>query len=140
MPVQMSTKMIELLIKIENKHTKCHIFKLPDVIKLFWNKYVRKNAFRTEEHILGGRLCPRGAAHYLCTYHIPSVRTIKRNQSEPIGTIPFSLSFTNFRFQSKSDLTIPAIFDSDAFARTKQFLIRMKIRAQSNYQTIFDSN
>ena len=88
----------------------------------------------------GNASVPRGTAHYLCTYHIPSVRTIKRNQSEPIGTIPFSLSYTNFRFESKSDLTIPAIVDSNAFARTEMFLIRMKIRAQSNYQTIFDSN
>ena len=97
---------------------------------------------------------PRGTAHFLCTYHIPSVRTIKWNQSEPIGTIPFSFSFTNLRFEWKSDLTIPAFFDSNenpfrhvpncfhshSLARTENISIQVKIKAQSNYQTIFDSN
>ena len=97
---------------------------------------------------------PRGTARYLCTYHFTSVRTVKRNQSEPIGTIPLSFSFTNLQFKWKSDLTIPEIFDSNvkpfqhvpnhfhsrSHARTKQFSVPMKIRAQSNYQTIFDSN
>ena len=45
----MCTKMTELLIKMENKHIQRHIIKWVDVIKLFWNKYVRKNTFWTEE-------------------------------------------------------------------------------------------
>ena len=41
--------MTKLLIKIENKYIKCRNIKWADVIKLFWNKDVRKNKFRTEE-------------------------------------------------------------------------------------------
>ena len=36
----------------------------------------------------GNASVPRGAAHYLCTYLLTFVSTIKRNQSEPIGTSP----------------------------------------------------
>ena len=45
----MSTKMTNLLIKMENKHIKCHIFKWANVVKLFWNKYAQKKAFLNEE-------------------------------------------------------------------------------------------
>ena len=45
----MSTKMNEQELKLINKHIKCHIVKWANDIKIFWNKYVRKNAFRTEE-------------------------------------------------------------------------------------------
>ena len=45
----MSTKMTELTIKMENKHIKYHIFKLANVIKMFWNKYVPKKSSLTEE-------------------------------------------------------------------------------------------
>ena len=45
----MSTKMTKPLIKIMNKHIKCHIVKLANVIKLFWNKYVWKDALWTEK-------------------------------------------------------------------------------------------
>ena len=49
MPVSMSTKMNEPVLKMMNKHMKCHIVKRANFIKLFWNKYVQKNALRTEE-------------------------------------------------------------------------------------------
>ena len=42
--------MTKLQIKMDNKHIKCHIIKWGNVIKLFWNNYVQKNAFRNEEH------------------------------------------------------------------------------------------
>ena len=35
--------------KMENKHIKCRIVKWYNVIELFWNKYVQKNVFQTEE-------------------------------------------------------------------------------------------
>ena len=95
--------------------------------KLFWNKYVRKYTFRTEEQFLGRRHCqqgdsslplyvPRVTAHYLYTYHISPVRTIKSNQYEPIGTI----LYTNFRFESKSILarTEPFSFSFTCTYRT----------------------
>ena len=93
-----------------------------------------------DEHFLGGHLCPQGnialplfVPYSLCTYHqAESIRT-NRNHS-------FFIIIHQFWKESKSDLTIPAIFDSNAFARTEQFSIRIKIRAKSNYQTIFDSN
>ena len=90
----------------------------------------------------------RGTAHFLCTYHLTSVRTIKRNQSEQIRTIPISFSFTNLWFEWKSDLTIPEIFDSNEnpfrhvpnrfhlHAHTEFFLIRIKIRAIGCYVVI----
>ena len=81
--------------------------------------YELKNIFSGDASI------PRGKSHFLCTYHILAVRTIKRNQSEPIGTIPFSFSYTNFRFKSKSIL-----------ARTKPFSFSFTC----TYRTIFDSN
>ena len=77
--------------------------------KLFWNKYVRKNTFRTEEqYTRGNASVPRGTAHYLCTYHLTFVRTINRNQSEP-------------------DRTVLILIHSHA--RIEQFSIRMKIKA-----------
>ena len=49
MPDVMSTKMTELPIKMESTHIKYHIMKWAVVIKLFWNKYVGKNTFWTED-------------------------------------------------------------------------------------------
>ena len=45
----MSTKMAELLIKMDNKNIKFRIIKCANNIKLFLNNYVQKNKFWTEE-------------------------------------------------------------------------------------------
>ena len=45
----MSTKMIEIPIKMENTIIKYHIMKWAVVIKLFWNKHKQKITLQTEE-------------------------------------------------------------------------------------------
>ena len=120
--------MNEQKLKPIHKHIQCHIVKWANDIKLFWIKYilwikyVRKNELWTEEHTPGERICPPGDSslplyvpYYLCTYH----------QAESIQTISFSLSFTNLRFEWKSELT------RTEHARTKFFFIRMKIRIRN---------
>ena len=130
---------------------------------------ILRNQLNTTAGTRGGASVPRGTAHYLYTYHITFVRTINRNQSEPIRTSPKHSVFIlihqssirikiranhsdNFRFKCTCTYrnnfdsnenpfrNVPNRFRSDSHARTKQFFIRMKIRAQSNYRTIFDSN
>ena len=124
---------------------KFRILKLPGVINLFWNKYVRKNAFRTEEHFLGGRLCPQGNSslplhvpYSLYTYHQEESIWTNRNHSFFIFIHQFLIRIkihsgtyrivfilihmhvpNNFRFEWKSELN----------QTIKQFSIRMKIRA-----------
>ena len=100
----MSTQMTKLLIKMENKHIKCHIVKWANVINLFWNKYVWKNAFWTEELSLQAR--PITSSKFS--------RTISPARTEPFGHVP-----NHFHARTKH-------------ARTEQLFIRKKIRTQSN--------
>ena len=67
--------------------------------------------------------------------YVPS-SGINPNQSEPRRTIPFSFSFTNLRFEWKSELSIPENFNSNAHARIDPFFIRMKIHS-GMYRTVF---
>ena len=79
--------------------------------KLFWNKYVQKNTFWTEEHTLGNRssnFSSKFSKSFPLTYRtyhrLESIRT-NRNQSEHIfdsNQNPFSHVHTNFRFESNS--------------------------------------
>ena len=112
MPFWISVLMTELPNKIENKDNKYVLWS-----KMFWNKYARKNTFRTEEYTPGEQLCPQGNSSF--PLYVPSI-VINWNRTKP------------FRH-------VPNIFHCHSHARTGQFSIRMRIRANHSgtYRTVF---